>query len=280
MTADRLGAAGLLGVAAGAWLIALAFAVGPLLRVLGMVRPNFRGDRIPVSFGILMLLWSGPVLIGLAVLAPPMRRELAAFAAVVTGMGVLGFADDRWGDRSRTGLKGHFRAFFIEGVVTTGFVKAAGGLLLGVLVPKMVLQRTWPDALLDGLVIALSANALNLFDLRPGRAGAVFLVLGSALAAVRWTSPGVFPLAFVIIPALVVYERDSRGRAMMGDSGSNLLGGALGLAATLAFPGTTSRFVALGVLAALHILAERVSLTQVIEKNPLLRGVDRLTGVR
>jgi len=265
---------------AAAWLVALSLAVGPLLARIGLVRPNFRGDRIPAGYGVLVLLWSGPVLAALALGLPAIRREIAAYLAVVVGMGLLGFVDDVWGDRTRTGLKGHFRAFFVEGVVTTGFVKAAGGMAVAIAAPRVILALSWPDAILDGAVIALSANALNLLDLRPGRAGAAFLLLGALLILARWNTPEGMPLLFVFIPALVVYERDSRGRVMMGDAGSNLLGGALGISYVLAFPSSVARIILLGLLVALHVVAERISISRAIERSPVLRRIDRLTGIR
>ncbi len=271
-----------LWAAAGAWLIALSAITGTLLRRLGLVKPNFLAHPIPVGYGLLVLLWSAPVLSATALLNPPLRREYAAFVAVIAGMGILGFIDDLWGDRRRTGLKGHSRAFFIEGEITTGFLKAVGGIAIGVAVQRFLLLRSWPDALLDGAIIALSANALNLLDLRPGRACAVFLLLGFVVTAVQWSS-GPLPLpalALILIPALVVYERDARALVMLGDSGSNLLGGALGLSCTTAFPSPTVRAALLAALILLHIVAERASLSKVIERNPILRRLDRLSGRR
>jgi UDP-GlcNAc:undecaprenyl-phosphate GlcNAc-1-phosphate transferase len=270
----------LLGLASAAWLLLLTFVTGPILTRLGMVRSNFRDDRIPVSYGIVILLWSAPTLASLSVLLPSRRRELAAFCLVAAVLGILGFIDDRWGDRSRTGLKGHFRAFFVEGVVTTGFAKAVGGGLIALAVPRFVLQIDWPNSALDGAIIALCANALNLLDLRPGRAGAVFLALATVIFAIQWNAGAISPLAFLAIPALVVYERDARGRVMMGDSGSNLLGGTLGLALTTACPGVGARLAILTLLAALHVVAERASITNIIEGNAILRRLDGMTGVR
>jgi UDP-N-acetylmuramyl pentapeptide phosphotransferase/UDP-N-acetylglucosamine-1-phosphate transferase len=67
---------------------------------------------------------------------------------------------------------------------------------------------------------------------------------------------------------------------MLGDTGSNLLGGLLGLGLVLAVHSLIGRVVILLCLLALHFLAERVSLTRVIEQNPILRKLDALTGVR
>jgi UDP-GlcNAc:undecaprenyl-phosphate GlcNAc-1-phosphate transferase len=265
------------------WLAVLPPLVGMLLKRLGMVKPNFRGEPIPVGYGLVILFWSAPALAGLAYLIPLQRRILAAYFCVVTGMALLGFIDDRWGNRTVTGLKGHIRKFIIEGEITTGFVKAFGGLLLGFLVPRVILAQPWQEALLNGFIIALSANLFNLFDLRPGRAGALFLLSASCLTTatyLRRADPFIPPLVFVLLSALVVYERDARARVMLGDTGSNLLGGALGLSFILAFPLLPARIVLLTALVVFHLIAERYSLTKLIEQNAVLRRLDRMTGKR
>jgi UDP-N-acetylmuramyl pentapeptide phosphotransferase/UDP-N-acetylglucosamine-1-phosphate transferase len=72
---------------------------------------------------------------------------------------------------------------------------------------------------------------------------------------------------------------DARGKAMMGDVGSNLLGAGAGLAAVIELP-VWGRIVLFALLAALNLAAERVSLSAVIERSPILRALDRRLGVR
>ncbi len=67
---------------------------------------------------------------------------------------------------------------------------------------------------------------------------------------------------------------------MMGDTGSNLLGATLGLSLAAPPVNIPVRLTALLLLLALHILAERLSLTKLIEQKPFLQRLDRLTGVR
>ncbi len=262
-------------------LIALLPLTGTLLRRLRLLRKNYRGDFIPSGYGLAIVLWSGAALTALLLQMHGHRREPAAYLAVVTGFGVLGFVDDLFGSRDATGLRGHFRRLLREHRVTTGLLKALGGVALSVWVARAVLEDPWPLALVSSAVIALSANAMNLLDLRPGRACAAFLVLGAVLLIMRWRQTGALvPLVYVVVPALPVYERDARGRVMLGDTGSNPLGAALGLALVLALPGLASRLGAAATLLAIHVAAERWSLTALIEANPTLRRLDRLTGIR
>ena len=121
-----------------------------------------------------------------------------------------------------------------------------------------------------------------LLDLRPGRAGGVFCLIAACLLITVWHQEGrvtILPLLYVLIPALVVWQRDARALVMLGDAGSNLLGAALGLALTI-YISVPVQIIACLVLLAFHLLAERISLTALIEKNALLRSLDRLTGVR
>lgn len=273
----------LLFIAALLWLICLSPLVDELLRLWNLHRPNFRGDTIPAAYGLFILLWSALVMAVLIGFLPKERPLLAVYLGVTVGLGALGFIDDRWGDREVKGLRGHLRRFFIDGVITTGFVKAAGGLAVAIVVPHLTLEQEGATALLNGLIIALCANAFNLLDLRPGRACAVFLFSAVVLLAAQMVVAGrllVSPLLLVVIPTLYIYPRDARAQIMLGDTGSNLLGGALGLALTLAFPALAPRLGFLIALILLHLLAERYSLSRLIEQNALLRRLDALTGKR
>ncbi|HZT44272.1 MAG TPA: hypothetical protein VFA07_19055 [Chthonomonadaceae bacterium] len=274
---------GLLPAAIGLLLLLL---LPPLvLRLLwrwNRLETNFRGDPIPQSFGLVILLWAGAMLALTAVLSPLIRQSCLLWLGALIGFGGLGFLDDTLGDRQIKGLRGHFRAAFRERRLTTGFLKAAGGAMLALWLGTLLSPGNLLIALLDAALIALSANAINLLDLRPGRAAAVFLVLavlllGLLFAADERLESGL-PLLYVFLPTLLVWERDAQAQVMLGDTGSNLLGAALGLA--LARAPLAARVVALLLLLALHVAAERVSLSAVIERHPVLRALDRLTGIR
>lgn len=271
------------------WMLAGAGALWAVWRAVswgtrraGLVRPNYRGTPIPVAFGLVTVLWAAA-----ALLTAPISLGLAAgvvwpYVAALAGFGLLGLADDIWGDRSARGLRGHVRALIGGRRVTTGLVKAVGGVVLAAaLAAELSGGRPWRMAA-GALVIALSANAVNLLDLRPGRAGAVFLVLALALGcslAASGRARAAWPLALVAAPAIAVYCADRRGSVMMGDAGSNALGAVLGVALVSAAP-TWGLSLALIALLALHIFAERASITRAIEASPVLRALDRLTGVR
>jgi UDP-GlcNAc:undecaprenyl-phosphate/decaprenyl-phosphate GlcNAc-1-phosphate transferase len=257
--------------------------VEPLRRTFeqgGFVRTNFRGDPIPVGLGA--ALWLGLSATGILLLllgdvfAIPwaMLHDIIGLLVVGTALFALGLLDDAVGTRDAMGLRGHVLKLLREGVLTTGLVKAGAGLLVGLLGAWLLGAQGW-RLVLDAFVIALSANSVNLLDLRPGRACKGVLLALCVLVPLSLHG-GASPLFYLMLGAMFAYmPADLRGGAMMGDAGSNLLGGALGVFVVT----TCSWKVALGwlvVLAVLHLYAERYSLSETIEKNRLLRWLDVL----
>jgi UDP-N-acetylmuramyl pentapeptide phosphotransferase/UDP-N-acetylglucosamine-1-phosphate transferase len=258
--------------------ILLPPAVLGLLRLMRLTDRNFRGDVVVRGYGLLILLWTG-IMMGLAAVAYPFHTATYVLWLWGTmGFGVLGFIDDCIGDRTIKGLN-HFRVL-LHGKFTTGQMKALGGTIVSVYVGHRIAGPTWPDSLLAAATIALAANAINLFDVRPGRAGAVFIVASCGLiyASHRAVPNTMSPLIFVLIPTLITWQRDSAGKAMLGDTGSNLLGSALGIAAV--YLGRTACIITLTFSLLLHLAAAKRSFTEAIESNPVFRRIDALTGVR
>lgn len=267
---------------AGLWAVVLLPPLAEIgLRRIGHIEPNFRGERIPQSFGIVIVLGALPMLLLLPYLAPIPRISALSWVIALAGFGLLGLLDDFRGDKRIKGLRGHFRAAFVERRITTGFIKAIGGVAIALSLGFLRFPHLPAEALLAAALMALSANAINLFDLRPGRAGAVFLLCAAGLLALgrQQQNPAALCLLCVCLPAFLVYLRDRRALAMMGDTGSNPLGACLGLA-LVEQPSLALRITALILLIALHILAEKFSLTKLIARFAPLRALDRLTGVR
>src|SRR5258708_36802565 len=84
------------------WLIRIA------LRRFRRVEPNFRGESIPQSYGLVILLWAGAILALDGWLNPTSRPERLRWLICVTGFGALGWIDDSWGNKTIKGLLGHF----------------------------------------------------------------------------------------------------------------------------------------------------------------------------
>lgn len=265
-------------------ILGLAFGFGGTLWLTGrygLRKPNFRGDLIPSAFGLVL------VLCGLFVYTYEWNAQglgtgsAAAYVVVTLGFGVLGLLDDVRGDRSVGGFRGHFRAL-ARGRLTTGAAKALGGGAISLVAAFLVDYPVRWQMLLSAGLIALSANTLNLIDLRPGRclfgffAGSI-VVLGTLAANHALDVGFLFYVALVV--AVILYPLDAGGRVMLGDTGANVLGAILGVAGALYFAPFWQGVLVL-LLIALHVWCERHSLSRAIENTPWLRRLDRKIGVR
>ncbi|GAA1987257.1 hypothetical protein GCM10009799_11050 [Nocardiopsis rhodophaea] len=227
-------------------------------------RTNFRGEKVT--------LLEGPALAAgtcaAAALTPgvPGRLRLATITAA-TGAAGFGAYDDISGSSRSRGFKGHLSALG-RGEITTGAVKVAGIGLTGLLAGAMIHRRP-VDTLINGALIAGSANLLNLFDLRPGRAAKVGLIAG--LPALTGPAAGVVGPVLGATAALL--PDDLGERAMMGDAGANALGAVLGVTAAASLPRPT-RAGMLGAVVGLTLASEFVSFSRVISATPPLRALD------
>ncbi len=244
------------------------------------LKPNYRGRVVPCGYGVIWWAFCTVLYGELAWMASDEARPLAlAFLGAAFGFGALGLVDDLWGSAEAKGLRGHLRALR-QGRVTTGFLKAVGGVVVACGVASL-LGSGWEVAV-GAPVIALMANAMNLLDMRPGRAVSVFLVLSVGMVVYLLRTEQALTaafLGFLMAAALLLRRRDAAGEAMMGDVGSNLLGGVLGVSVVAGFP-LWGQGAILALLVALHVAAERISLSQWIESVPWARRLDRMTGVR
>ncbi|RIK16027.1 MAG: hypothetical protein DCC50_06265 [Acidobacteria bacterium] len=225
-------------------------------------RTNHAGAEVTLAEGL--ALAAGTTL-PLLVADPPA-------ACAVTGAALAGAVDDLDGGATAAkGLRGHLGALR-RGEVTTGTLKIVALLGSGLAACAWSDRRAgcatgWSTVAGAGLV-AGSANLANLLDLRPGRALKVALALGLPLAL-----RGRPAAAAVCAAGAVALPPDLRGETMLGDTGANPLGAAVGIAAAQAL-GRRGRLAALAVVAGLTLLSERVSFTRVIEATPVLRELD------
>ncbi len=260
------------GLAAAAARVAYAVATRwPPGGTATWARANHRGE--PVT------LLEGPAVATGAALAaavapglPPRARAGLVLAAV--GAGGFGGYDDLAGSSSRRGFRGHLGAL-AHGEVTTGAVKL-GGIGATGLAASALLGGGPADVAVNAALIAGSANLLNLFDLRPGRAIKVAVAGGALLIAGRPRVPlAGHPAAAPVGAALALAGADLSERAMLGDAGANALGAMLGAAAAVRMS-RPARIALLAGIAGLTAASEVVSFTKVIERTPPLHWLDML----
>ena len=249
--------------------------IADMLRSGGAVRVNYLGVEIPTAAGISIVFASVSGYILSAWFYPPLRFSLALFSAGVLGMAFLGLMDDLIGTREIKGIRGHIRAL-LRGRLTTGGLKAVGGILIAVGF-SVFFSENWSELLGNSLMVALFTNALNLYDLRPGRAVKVFILGGTLLFIYGFSRHYVPNEVLVILPvlgaALAFLRFDLGGKMMLGDTGSNALGISMGMAAVLLLPGAV-KLVLVFLLVLLHVYTEKYSLTETIEKINILRYLD------
>jgi hypothetical protein len=252
------------------------------LRDAGLVRENYRGARLAFPLGAVLATASLVTLAPLAflndradldLLDPELRRWLP----YLLGIAFLGFLDDALGQGEAAatprGWRGHGRALR-EGSLSTGAIKAIGALALAAYVVSGHGLESW-RYLADVALLILTTNLGNLLDLRPGRAEKGLALLGAGLCLGAWTLAPVELLGIFAGPVLVGGWLTLRERAMLGDTGSNLIGAVAGVW-LLTILGPDGRLIALGVVAALTIYGELRSISATIDSVPPLRWLDSL----
>jgi UDP-GlcNAc:undecaprenyl-phosphate/decaprenyl-phosphate GlcNAc-1-phosphate transferase len=267
--------------------VALAVAaaiVGPMLRALsaaGLERENYRGRRLPVAAGAVIVAAAAVALVPLAALdelagVHAFRPELRVAAIYVVGVAFLGLLDDAMAGEPR-GWRGHGAAV-LRGGVSSGALKAAGS--LGLAMFALADQDLGAGRYLLGVgVLVLATNLFNLLDLRPGRAVKALAILGAGLTLGAMDLHPLAALGLFAAPLLVLGFYDLRELAMLGDTGSNLAGGLAGgwLILTL---DQTGLAVALALLVLVTAYGEFRSISALIDRFGPLRWLDALGRAR
>lgn len=264
-------------------LVALATAIiitPSILRHLseeGLTRENYRRAQLPFPGGIAIIAAALVALVPLALVqqlfdADVFRPEAGLVATYALGVALLGLIDDLLAGRPR-GWRGHGKAV-LGGGFSTGALKAVGSLGLALFVLSDQGYGNGEYVLAVALLV-LTTNLFNLLDLRPGRSAKAFVLLGAALTLGAWDARPLEALGLFAAPVVVAGLFDLRERAMLGDTGANLIGGLAGLWLILTF-GTLGQAIALAVVFALTVYGEFRSLSALIERTPLLRHLDSI----
>jgi UDP-GlcNAc:undecaprenyl-phosphate/decaprenyl-phosphate GlcNAc-1-phosphate transferase len=242
----------------------------------GHMRANYRDRQLAFPFGVLSVAAALVALLPLALIEGlaevtvfyPVSQAIAVYVLGVAGLGLI---DDVFAGVAR-GWRGHLRALK-RGELSTGALKAVGSLGLALFAISS-LDLSTPRWLLASAVLVLATNFFNLLDLRPGRATKVFVLLGLGLTIGSASGlRALWALGLFAAPALVAGLYDLRERAMLGDTGANLLGGLAGLWLVLTLS-TTGQAIALGLLVLITIYAEFRSISGFVARTPGLRELD------
>jgi UDP-GlcNAc:undecaprenyl-phosphate GlcNAc-1-phosphate transferase len=288
-------------------LLSAAILAPAVLRTLAEgshTRLNYRERPLPFPFGVLIVAAALIALIPLVLLArlassEVFHPELLPIALYALGVAALGLIDDTLGE-TRAGLsvasgaidqparpggdaleeparpaprgwRGHARAA-LRGELSTGTLKAAGSLGLALFAMSFE-GLSKPRWLLAVGVLVLATNVFNLLDLRPGRAIKAFVLLGAGLTLGSLDARPLWSLGLFAAPALVAGLYDLRERAMLGDTGANLLGALAGLWLVLTLS-QGGQLIALALLVAITLYGELRSISALVERTPGLRALD------
>jgi len=257
---------GVVAAAAGALVLVEAGRGTPALSGLVWTRGNHRDDPVSLVAGPAAAMTAS--LVSAALLPSRLRGPVLLLGL---SSGAVGLYDDIVGARPEQmrdkGFRGHLRALR-SGRVSTGAVKIVG--VVGASIATAGSVSAGPvDRILAAGIMAGSANLVNLFDLRPGRAAKV-TALG---AAATLNGPAAGASAAVLGTSLGVLPADLAELVMLGDAGANALGALLGFRLA-AGSRPLGRAAILAVLVALTAASEKVSFTRVIEATPGLREFD------
>jgi UDP-GlcNAc:undecaprenyl-phosphate/decaprenyl-phosphate GlcNAc-1-phosphate transferase len=265
-------AAAAIAAAVARILLRLRLAAPPV----ALMRINVSGQRVPavlgspLVFGAICGMFFVVAMGSTGWQAGRLGSMGLAVGLLIVTLYIAGSIDDRRGDEPARGFGGHL-AEARRGRLTGGLVKMAVGGLAGL--GAGVLIADGRVALETGLMVALTANLLNLLDRAPGRAGKAAIALAVVpvlLAPADWVvaSAGLLGALLAVMPA------DLGERAMLGDAGANPIGAVVGLGLAT----SASEPVRIGmilVLLALNLASEKWSFSQVIERTPALAAVDR-----
>lgn len=256
---------------------------------------NYRGRDVVLGLGAVWLAWGGGALLAgwfLEDVGVPLAvSELMPVAGLLAlAAAAFGLFDDAYGSRDARGFAGHLRALG-SGRLTTGGLK-----LVGIGVAALAAARSvagmapWgaspAGVAIAGAAVALSANLVNLLDLRPGRALKAYLGFAAAGAALAGAyiarmhtgsglGAGVLLGVALAGPAVACWRYDLGERAMLGDAGANAMGAVAGLVIVSALP-LAGAAVFAAVLLAANLASERVSFSALIERVGVLAWIDGL----
>lgn len=228
-------------------------------------RTNYAGRGVELYGGLAAA--AGAATAVAAARGVALRVRLAAVGAALAA-GACGAYDDQFGSPAEKGFA-HLRALR-EGRFTSGAAKLIGigaaGLAAGVL-----LKAHPADRVLTGVVIAGTAHAVNLVDVRPGRAAKAVIAVGAPGLLRR--GPAALLAAAPVGAAAAVLRDDVSERTMLGDAGAHALGAALGAAVAVA-NGRTGLLLHAAALVAMTLAGDRISTDERLWKVPGVRHVD------
>lgn len=257
-------------------IITLFYLIG-VLRLLNDAKCcslNYNSKNIPKIAGVVFIpvvLSSIGIIISTTMIG---NYEYIKYMFTICAMGFIGLFDDLLGENAIKGFRNHFRCF-LDGKITTGFVKAFFGGIIALIVTVSSYTGFY-EAITNFFIIVLFTNTLNLFDLRPGRCAKFFILFAIPIVIIGFRELEVIiPLVIVVSSTIVYMIYDLSEKCMLGDTGSNILGITLGYYSTLVL-NIKVKVIILFILVILNIISEKKSFTDIISRSKFLSFFDNL----
>ncbi|WP_157812005.1 hypothetical protein [Alteribacter populi] len=230
---------------------------------------NFNNKSVPYNFGVVLFFW-----ITLDYVRPTAIELQAVDYWFLLSIWLIGWMDDQFGTSFPKGITGHFRYCFNERKMTTGFIKAFGGVILSFLYLLLLLKSgeiSFSEATILSSLLILLPHVLNLLDTRPLRVmkvGAlIYFVILFQLQGGLLVVPG------LLILFLLWFKEEVRERTMLGDNGAMVFGAYLAVLARY-LDGNSIVITLVTICVLLTILAEKYSISRIVAKTKLLRAID------
>ncbi|MFW5999262.1 MAG: hypothetical protein ACOCQC_01225 [Halanaerobiaceae bacterium] len=239
-----------------------------------LLQKNYSGIKVISGAGIVLVAGSVPVwiLFGLSGFgSEDLAIRLVLLSLLIGG---AAFIDDLAGSGQFRGFKGHFDAL-CRGFLTTGAFKAAVSAAT-----VSIVFAGWRGlslmTLVEVMLVLSVINLFNLLDLRPGRTLKVFIFFSLIIAL----SFPIFQLYFLPLYIIIILYLpfELREQVMLGDTGANFLGLVVGFSLAVRV-GSVLKLTVLFFSAALNLLSERYSFTEIIAGNRVLSFLDQLGRV-
>lgn len=234
---------------------------------------NFRKQEIPVGMGLIFIIIQTSVISMFTLYKKTGVVYVLSYIISILIIGMVGIVDDLIGEKEVKGFKGHISSLMKMKLTTGGLKLIMGGVAASFV--SFTISTKVIDLIVNVLLIALFTNLINLFDLRPGRAGKVFILLAIVLIFTAKMSKYNYIIISLLGIILIYLPYDLRAKSMMGDVGSNVLGMTLGVFCA----GTHSIWIKtlyLFFLIIIHVISEYYSFTEIIDNNRLLCYIDKL----
>lgn len=250
-------------------LIIIAYSSMKLFNKLNWTVANFEGKQVPYSLGIYVFI--SYVLFQLLFIE---QTNQSVFWIYCFGIWFSGMLDDWFGNKNEKGLRGHLRAFLLNGTISTGIIKILATVVLALYVIATLKLQTIDEWIRFGIILILTPHIMNLFDTRPLRVWKVSLLFGSLFFPFLQALP-LSAYLYLLTFYFIFFVFEGHKLAMLGDNGATLIGAVFGV---LMIMQTTikQQWALIVIFFFLTIIAEKISFSRFIAKYRILKWIDQI----